>query len=686
MRNISVIILFFSLFLSFHLKAQLNQYRFSRIDISKGLSNNEVNSILKDEKGFLWFGTRSGLDRYDGYEFKVFKHDLRDTTTISDEEVEQIFEGPNHTLWINTKSTLVIYDLLTEKFNRHPRPFLKLYGIPDSTLIDLKKDRSGNFWFLTTSAGLYKYFPSNKKTIHFSVNVKSDRVGRRSTITGFATNDSGFVWLINNDGTLNKMNASNGNLIYSTDALQRISENLTFNYSIYCDAQGDLWVYSPASPQGVFYYNVSQQKLFHITKGTGQKSLNNDVIRGVVQDDNGLIWLATDHGGVNILDKKDFTTKYLLNYEDDNYSIAQNSVNSMYKDNSGIIWLGTFKKGICYYNKSIIKFPLYHHKLSDPNSLSYNDINRFAEDQKGNMWIATNGGGLVYFDRTSGKFTRYVHDPSNANSLCNDVVVSLCIDHDQTLWIGTYFGGLDHFDGKKFIHYKHSDDDNNSIADNAIWSIMEDSLHRIWIGTFSSGLDRFERATNSFTHFKATGYHSVHSKYVCDLIQAKNGDIWMATSNGVDVIENKTGNFYRYYHHDIAKPVTSLSNNNTIALLQDSRGLIWIATREGLDYYDRKSETFTTLRKEDGLPDNITLSIVEDQNHNLWVGTPNGLSNVIIGKDAETGKISFQFRNYNESDGLQGKEFNEYAAYRNKKRRIIFWWPQWLQSVHASTD
>jgi len=675
MRITPIIISIFLFFLNFGLKAQLNQYRFSRIDISKGLSNNEVNSILKDERGFLWFGTRSGLDRYDGYEFKVFKHDLRDSTTISDEEIEQIFEGPDHKLWINTKSTLVIYDLLTEKFNRHPQSFFKAYGIPDSTLIDLKKDKYGNFWFLMASSGLYKYFPSNKKTIHFSATAKNDTAGRRSTITGFATNDSGFVWLINNDGFLNKMNSNNGKLIYSTDVLQRKSENQTFNYNIYCDAQGDLWIYSPASPQGVFYYSVSQQKLFHITKGTGQKSLNNDVVRGVVQDDDGLIWLATDHGGINILDKKDFTTKYLLNYEDDTYSIAQNSVNSMYKDNSGIIWLGTFKKGICYYNKSIIKFPLYHHKLSDPNSLSYNDINRFAEDKKGNMWIATNGGGLVYFDRASGKFTRFVHDPANSNSLCNDVVVSLCIDHDQTLWIGTYFGGLDHFDGKKFIHYKHSDNDNNSIADNAIWSIMEDSRHRIWIGTFSSGLDRFERATNSFTHFKATGYLSVHSKYVCDLLQAKNGDIWIATSNGVDVIQNKTDNFYRYYHHEVANPSTSLSNDNTIALLQDSRGLIWIATREGLDYYDPQKAVFTTLRKEDGLPDNITLSIVEDQNHNLWVGTPNGVSNLIINKDPKTGKISFQFRNYNESDGLQGKEFNEYAAYASREGEIFFGGP-----------
>ncbi|HEY5406460.1 MAG TPA: two-component regulator propeller domain-containing protein, partial [Ginsengibacter sp.] len=487
MQKTLIIIFFFSLFLNFTLKAQPSQYRFSRIDITKGLSNNEVNCILRDEQGFLWFGTRSGLDRYDGYEFKVFKHDLRDTSTISDEEVEQIFEGPDHTLWINTKSTLVIYDLLTEKFNRHPRSFFKAYGIPDSTLIDLKKDNSGNFWFLTSSSGLYKYFPSNRKTVHFLSKINNDTANKPSAVTGFAINDSGFVWLINSNGFLSKMNSTNGKFIYGTDVLQRSSADLLFNYNIYCDGQGDLWIYSPGTPYGVFYFNVSQQKLLHITKGNSQKNLNNDVIRGAVQDDNGLIWLATDHGGINVLDKKDFTIKYLVNYEDDNYSIAQNSVNSMYKDNNGIIWVGTFKKGICYYNQGIIKFPLYHHRLSDPNSLSYNDINRFVEDEKGNIWIATNGGGLIYFNRSSGKFTKYVHDPANTNSLCNDVVVSLCIDHDQTLWIGTYFGGLDHFDGKKFTHYKHSDSDNRSIADNAIWSIMEDSRHRLWIGTFSSG-------------------------------------------------------------------------------------------------------------------------------------------------------------------------------------------------------
>ncbi|MEO8862416.1 MAG: two-component regulator propeller domain-containing protein, partial [Ginsengibacter sp.] len=563
----------------------------------------------------------------------------------------------------------------TEKFDKHPQAFLKSMGVPDDALLGLRKDAQGDFFFLGATSGLYKFSPSSGKTTHLADAGSDNTNGVAQNITDFAIDDNGFIWTINNTGLIRKINAKSGQLAFATNALQKQTLNTIHDFKLFEDSQGDLWIYSSGTPQGVFYYNASAEKLTHIKKDNNRNSLNNDVVRSVTQGEDGLIWIATDHGGINILDKKDFTIKYFLNSEDDNYSVAQNSINSMYKDNSGIVWIGTFKKGISYFNKSIIKFPLYRHKLTDPNSLSYNDVNRFVEDEKGNIWIGTNGGGLLYFDRKSDKFIKYQHNPSDKNSLSSDVIVSLCIDSKHTLWIGTYFGGLDHFDGNRFTHYVHDDKNPASISDNAIWSIMEDSDKRLWIGTFSSGLDRYERKTNSFTHFKATGYHSVHSKYVGDLLQAKNGDIWIATSNGVDVFDPKKDDFTHYFHHDTLATASSLSNDNTIALLQDSRGLVWIATRDGLNYYDPATGKFSTLGKQNGLADNIVLSIVEDKEHNIWSGTPNGLSNVIISKDAKSGKLLFQFRNYNQTDGLQGKEFNEYAAYCTRSGDIFFGGP-----------
>jgi signal transduction histidine kinase/DNA-binding response OmpR family regulator len=156
------------------------------------------------------------------------------------------------------------------------------------------------------------------------------------------------------------------------------------------------------------------------------------------------------------------------------------------------------------------------------------------------------------------------------------------------------------------------------------------------------------------------------------MVEAKNGDIWIATSSGLDVFENKTGDFTRHYFHDNAKPLTSLSNDNTVSILQDGRGLFWVATREGLNYYDSENDAFTTLRKQDGLADNIITSVVEDKEHNIWAGTPSGLCHIIVSRDAKNHKLNLKFRNYYEADGLQGREFNEYAAYVTHEGEVIF--------------
>lgn len=674
MRIKALFTCFILLLLTHTAVAQQAQYRFSKIDISQGLSNNEVNCIFKDEAGFMWFGTRSGLNRFNGYNFKVFKNNPHDSATINDDEVNQVLEGPNHTLWLITKSGLVIYNLITEKFDLHPSTYLNSLGIKDVNVLDIRKDAQGNFWFLCPQAGLNKYSPANGKTT--SLNISQVKNGNNTApVSGFCLGIGNGIWLVNGQGMLEKIDAASGKLLCSNSAITTNISGELKNYQVFEDKDGGIWVYALAASQGIFYVEGNTGKAIHFKKGVGKGSLNNDVIKGVSQDNNGLIWVATDHGGINLINKKDFSVSYLLNHEDDEYSLAQNSITSMLIDNAGVIWIGTYKKGVCYYDKDIIKFPLYKHKISDEASLPYNDINRFLEDKKGNLWIATNGGGLLYFDRKTGKYMRYLHNPANNNSLCNDVVVSLCLDHNETLWIGTYFGGLDNFDGRSFTHYRHSDTSSSSIADNSVWSIMEDSQQRLWIGTFSSGLDCYDFKTKVFKHYRATGYHSVHCGYVCGLTADHKGNIWIATSNGVDVFDTKTNDFSRYYHQELARPQNGLTTNNTIAIIEDSRGLMWIATREGLNIFDPSKNIFTALHKEDGLPSNIILSLAEDKQHNIWAATPDGLSNVIVSYNNASGKMSFQYRNYNESDGLQGKEFNEYAALTTRQGELVFGGP-----------
>ncbi|HYO22954.1 MAG TPA: two-component regulator propeller domain-containing protein, partial [Flavisolibacter sp.] len=502
--------------------------------------------------------------------------------------------------------------------------------------------------------------------------ASADRL-RFASIAAVAQSAKGPFWVAYTDGLLEKLDNKNLRPVH-TAFLIPASAGLTYDFKMFLDTEDDLWFYIlNNSDQGVFYYNSAANRLTVLKKEEGPARLNNNLVNGITQDSKGLIWIATDHGGVNIVDKKRMVTQYLTNNPQDDKSIAQNSVYSVYKDNEGIMWVGTYKRGISFFHENFIRFPVYNHKPSLAGSLPYEDVNRFVEDAKGNLWIGTNGGGLIYFDRAGRKFTQYRHNASDANSLSNDIIVSLFIDHQQKLWIGTYFGGLDMFDGTRFIHYRHNEADTTTIADDRIWEIYEDSQKRLWIGTLASGLDRFDREKNVFVHYKPDRPNSIHSFYISSIMEDKEGNLWFGTAYGVDVLEKKTGKFINYLRDDNNRK--SLSNNNVIAILQDSRGWIWIGTRDGLNLLNEDKKSFTVFTTENGLPDNTILTILEDDNRQLWMSTPKGLSNLSIVKGAK-GESLFQFRNYDEKDGVHGKMFNESAALKTKKGELVFGGPK----------
>lgn len=661
-----IVILLLLLLLNYgRIWAQNQPIRFSRLDIGVGLSHNQVNTIFRDEQGFIWFGTMSGLNRYDGYNFKVFRRSIKDTNSISDDYIAQIVQGPEGKLWIATRNGWNIYDPATEKFTRNTQSFLQHIGIAYPDITDIKKDAKGNFWFVHPQNGLYQYNPQTKKAIHFQA---GNDLLYSNHVTSVAPLPNGDIWIIYAEGRMDKMDGRNYRILYRTDFAQNAKDQL-LDYRSFADAQSDIWIYASNNAKGLYYFNGNQNKLLHFTKEGGAVRLNANIINGITQDAQGRIWIGTDHGGVNVLDKKIFYIRYLLNSEADAKSISQNSIYSVYRDNTGIIWIGTFKKGVNYYHEDVVRFPLYKHSPTDPNSIAYEDVNNFVEDAKGNIWIGTNGGGLIYFNRSTGRFTQYVNQPSDPNSLSNNVIVSLYIDRQQKLWIGTYYGGLNCFDGKRFIHYRHNDNNKNSIADDRVWEIMEDSQNRLWIGTLTEGLDLMDREHSRFIHHQPNVPNSIHSGYISALVEDRHGNIWIGTSEGIDILEKSTGRFTHFTHSE--KDKNSLSNNNVISMVQDSRGWIWAGTRDGLNVFDTDRHIIKTFRQEDGLPDNTISTLLEDDNHNIWLSTPNGLSNIIVEKPA-SGVTVFQFKNYDESDGLQGREFNENAVLKTRNGELLF--------------
>ncbi|MDE3182273.1 MAG: response regulator [Bacteroidota bacterium] len=651
-------------------------YHFSKLNTYNGLSHNQVNAILKDSDGFLWFGTMSGLDRYDGYSFKIFRKRSNDSSSLTDNNILSLSELPNGKMWVMTGAGACIYNSGTEKFDADYNNYLHSLGLPSGPVSNIVKGNNGRYWFLYENLDLYMYSDKDKRVKLFNNNPAFNS---NAKIASFKETKDGKLWIVYQNGFLQENDIKANKIIFSATTLQKLTIG-NIPYSLLIDKDGDLWMWYYMN--GLYLFNPTDSSVKRFNENSFPSRLKSNLVSQVVQDNNGLIWVGTDHGGVTLIDKKNnFKTTYLLNNPEDPKSLSQNTITSLYKDDIGIIWLGTYKQGINYLNSNIVQFPYYHHLESNPNSLPYDDVNQFVEDNSGNIWIGTNGGGLIYFNRKNNTFKRYLHDPNNKNSLSSNVIVSLCIDDENILWIGTFIGGLNRFDGKKFMHYRHDDSDSASLANDNIWKIFEDREQNLWVGTLGGGLDLMYRKSGRFKHYQNKQQPPVilTSNDINDMLEDNKGNLWIGTDNGITVWK-ENGTHAVFYQHSNDKK--SLSNNNVICISEDSKGRIWVGTTEGLDLFNEQTKNFQTFTMADGLPDNMILNILDDDHQSLWISTPNGLCNAIPEKK-ENG-IVLSVINYDELNNLQNQEFNSKAAFKTRGGKLIFGGPSGFNIINPS--
>lgn len=650
--------------------AQPEHYRFTHLTVDDGLSHNQVNCFLKDRKGFIWIGTQSGLNRFDGYTIRVFRNDSQDSTSLPNNNVYKLFETPDGKIGITTGSGLSYYDPANEIFQSNPPGFYEKYKIKPQDISDVVKDKSGNHWILHKTSGMVHVRANEIAT---PILPQRDNIKKidQERITAFVQDVHEQYWIIHANGALEKLqlNGKDYSVTYRTYIVRNKENAPVLDYRMLADASGNLWIYVINDNQGLYFFDITTQQAVHIDKSSPGLKLNTNIVSSLAQDNRGNIWVGTDHGGINLIDKVNQKVTYLSHREGDEKSLGQNSVTTLYRDNEGIIWIGTFKKGLSYYHENIIRFSLIQHSPLHATSLPYSDVNRFVEDGNGNLWIGTNGGGLIYFDRRKNSFKEYRNEPGNIGSLSSDVIVSLFLDHNKILWIGTYYGGLNSFDGKKFTRYNNDPANPESLSGRSVWEIFEDSHQRLWIGTLDRGLDLFDRKSKTFTHYRSGDENSVRSTYISAIAEDNEGNLWFGTSLGVDVLMRKTGRFIHYQNE--RNNSNSLSDNTVLAIKQDSRGRIWIGTHGGLNLFDSKTATFKVFKEANGLSHNSILTILEDNRGNLWLGTPNGLSNMIL-ESKSPADFNYRFKNYDEADGLQGKQFNENAALQTAKGELIF--------------
>ena len=656
--------------------AQENVYQFSHLDISDGLPDNQVNAIFKDSQGFMWFSTMAGLNRYDGHEFKTFRHSSTDSSSLPGGYITNIFEGPDKQLWMASGGGFSIYNPLSEKFERFGDKHFKKYKLPGGYLRVIKANSSGKLYFQIDKQGVFCYDPKTNATIKYGHQKGVSNSLYADQISDFVDDEKGNLWVIYTNGVLDKFNLKERRVSNRYFAVNKRFGGQVETFDLSHDSQGNIFIYSIGNPFGLYYLNALTDGFTYFGEKQDHTGLSSKNVSRVIEGDDGNIWIGTDHGGINILNKYTHRLTYILSKKDDLRGLSDNSVGALYKDNNGIVWAGTYKKGICYYHKSIYKFPLNQH-LTGKNALN-EDVNSFVEDNKGNLWIGTNGAGLLCLNRNTGEIKTYRNNPANSNSLSSDIVVSLKLDHSGILWIGTYLGGLDSFDGRQFTHFKHTADP-SSLSDNRIYALLEDSSNRLWIGTLNGGLDLLDRSTGKFKHFNPSVKNTLNAYVVACLYEDRNKNILIGTTAGVSILDAKTSKF-RYLKNN-SRDINSLIQGDVHSITEDSRGWIWIGTTEGLSIYNPATGKFTNLSENIGLPENTVLSLIEDEDRNIWYSSLKGLYKISVIALGKTYK--FRYSKYNKSDGLNNTQFNINAVGKTKSGELIFGGPNGFNIFRA---
>lgn len=672
-RNITLII--FLLLLLLHAPAFSQGIKFSRIGAEEGLSQSVVNCVMQDKKGFLWFGTDDGLNRYDGYEMRVLKNIPGNGNSLSNNGILCLYEDNHEILWIGTNGGgLNAYDPITNTFKRYLNDAQNKGSSSSNVVRCIFEDSEKNLW-IGTEEGLNLFDRQNEKFIRFTLENGPDgqmnsftRAGLKSDrIWGICEDKEGTLWLATYGGGLHSFNKKSKEFRQYPD--QGINGELRIQNSeklryVFIDSKGTLWIGTHGASLCTFDKNTGE--FFYYFPGENEQAT---VVTKIFEDSNGILWIGTrsgllayDRGPTAIPAQAGLFASY-VNEENNPLSLSHNSVSDIFEDKAGSIWVGTNGGGVSAYHKTSNKFGHFHRTEEAPNTISSNKIYAFEEDRDANLWIGTYEGGISFFDRKKGTFTNYTRGLNNTH----ENVLCLHIDAENLLWFGTWGGGINYYDLNKKIFGKQPllhIPDKNSLCNNSVLCIEEDKNGLLWIGTFK-GLNTYNKKTGNFS--KYTMYDGLSNNTIQTLLFDRNGNLWIGTAGGgLNFMDVKTGQVRSYAEN---KGKKGISSNIVNCIHEDKEGNIWIGTVMGLCKMNVREETFDHFYEKDGLPNDYIYGILEDDYGFLWLSTNKGLSK--FNPSASAGDRN-RFRNYLVLDGLQDYEFNQGAFYKNKKGEMFF--------------
>jgi signal transduction histidine kinase/ligand-binding sensor domain-containing protein/DNA-binding response OmpR family regulator len=655
-----VILLFFILSIEifpFTAFPQDLQPKFKHFGTSEGLSQGHVGAILKDSRGFMWFATDEGLNKYDGYTFTIYRFDPSKSGSICNSYVNSILEDNTGHLWVGTAGGLDLFDRDKNTFSHYGSGLL-------AEVREIFQDSRGRIW-LGTAEGL---FWLNTRTGHFTSYLHDEKNTNSLSndfIYSITEDEKHELWIATKDG-LNRFNPETKRfLCYRNDPSDPNSIGSNWIKAVFRDHLNNIWIGTQGG--GVSIFNPSRNAFSYFRHDPGDpKSISHNDILSFAEDKDGRLWVGTENGGISIFNQ---ATNTFSRYQSDPYditSLSNNSIHSLYRDNTGNMWIGTWSGGVNFLPRFGEKFSLYRQIMGNKNSLSNNSILCITGDKQGYVWIGTDGGGVDRFDPHKKTFTHYKNDINNPNSPSNDYINVIIESQPGVMAIGYHRGGLDFLQVStgKFTHFLPEEDNPKSLAVSSVIKLFRDHKGRLWVGTWGGGLHLYDPLSNSFTRFQnnQADSRSISNNFIHSIYEDKGGHLWVGTETMLDQFDEQKGRFI-HYRNSPGDP-KSLSNNMVDCMVEDHRDNLWMGTAWGLNSFNRQENNFTKYTVKDGLSDNMIKGVLEDQQGNLWISSNQGIT--------KFNPVSGTSRNFTISDGLQGTEFKAGCCYKSGDGQMFF--------------
>lgn len=637
--------------------------KFTRIGSDKGLSQASVNCILHDSKGYMWFGTQDGLNKYNGYEMIVYKNNPSDTNSLSSNYIDCLYEDINGIIWVGTRGGgLNALNPYFNKVTRYENDPKNEASISSNQIKCIYQDKNGIYWIGTTY-GLNSFNGKTNKFERYLYRPEDTTSLNGYKVETIYEDKKGRIWIGTYDGGLNLLNREKKTFTRFIDPSQgKGMEAYNRIKTIAEDDAGNLWIGTDNG--GLATFSPEKKKFIQRFRYDETHEENNIIpenrIFSLCFDNKGALWIGTKHSGIVIISRYFGRQGHYRYNEYDFQSLGNDAVNVVYKDRQGNIWIGCEAGGVNVHFPNAARFKHYHKDITNEKEFQSNTVFGIMQDKEGLVWVGTMQGGITVIDRVNNIYKNYGDGTdSSLSSARSNSVLSLFEDKDSIIWVGTWGGGLNTYD-------KKTGKISRLIKKGAITCISQGTNDIMWIGTYgSNGLYCYNRQTKQFTIYNSENGLSTNNIFC--VYEDKNRRVWIGTAEGgLNMLDYGTGKITLYKHE---KDKNSISNNTVNCIWDDRKGNLWIGTLNGLNKFNINSQTFTQYYEKDGLPNASIWGILGDKRGTLWISTNKGISRFNPNIENIDG---IAFKNFSIHDGLQGDEFAQGSFFLNRRTGEMF--------------